>query len=557
MTAQGVLGTPATINDRQDELDALYQRLFSAEPKQGSTAHANGASGLADDEILRMLREAKNAPKFIRLWAGDISGYDSPSEADLGLFSLITFYTDDATQVAQIACRSGLKRDKWDRDDYLARTIAVALRRNERWEPPGTVPLRDRPNPSANGAAPPPAWPELDSAVLYGLAGDVVRALDPHTEGDPVAVLTNYLVMIGNAIGGGPYSPVGEARHRVNLFVAQVGETANSRKGTAYTDTRAIVERADPSWAAKCVSGGLSSGEGLIYPIRDPIEAVKKGVLTLVDPGVSDKRLLLVEEEFSAVCKVATREGNTITEQIRKAWDGRTLGVMTRNSPLRATSPHVSIIAHVTQEELLRVFDSTDAANGFGNRFNWLCVRRSKLLPDGGRLPDLDAAELAARTKAVLDFARKQGEVRRDTEARELWKEIYPDLSAGRRGMLGALIARGPAQVLRLSLLYALLEQSPAITPEHLLAALALWDYCEASTRHIFGDSTGDPIADRILAALRGNGSMTQGEITDLLGRHVNAGRLGRALEALLAAGLARSVREETGGRPRTIWTAQ
>ena len=42
----------------------------------------------------------------------------------------------------------------------------------------------------------------------------------------------------------------------------------------------------------------------------------------MVDPGEPDKRLLVVEEEYSVVLKVASREGNTLTEQLRKAWDG-------------------------------------------------------------------------------------------------------------------------------------------------------------------------------------------------------------------------------------------
>jgi hypothetical protein len=49
---------------------------------------------------------------------------------------------------------------------------------------------------------------------------------------------------------------------------------------------------------------------------------------------------------------------------------------------------------------------------------------------------------------------------------------------------------------------------------------------------------------------------MAQGEIGDLFGRHVNSGRLGKALEFLLTANLVRSIREETAGRPRTVWVA-
>ena len=122
--------------------------------------------------------------------------------------------------------------------------------------------------------------------------------------------------------------------------------------------------------------------------------------------------------------------------------------------------------------------------------------------------------------------------------------------------MLGAITARAEAQVLRLSLLYALIDGDTAIRPTHLEAALALWQYCEASAVHVFADATGDPIADRIFAALRRNGPMTQTELVDLFGRHVSAARLGAALETLVRAGKVVSTRLETGGRPATIWQA-
>src|SRR5215469_2543545 len=35
-------------------------------------------------------------------------------------------------------------------------------------------------------------WPVLDGATLHGLAGDVVKALNPHTEADPVSILVQF-----------------------------------------------------------------------------------------------------------------------------------------------------------------------------------------------------------------------------------------------------------------------------------------------------------------------------------------------------------------------------
>src|SRR5262249_47776623 len=142
-------------------------------------------------------------------------------------------------------------------------------------------------------------------------------------------------------------------------------------------------------------------------------------------------------------------------------------------------------------------------ANGFANRFIWPCVRRSKFLPEGGHVQI--KTSMISRLRAALDFARKMNRIQYDEEARESWRQVYPTLSQGQPGLLGAVTARGEAQVLRLALVYAMLDCSPAIKLPHLLAALALWEYCEQSAAVIFGDKLGDATADEILAALRRN----------------------------------------------------
>src|SRR5919198_1111104 len=93
--------------------------------------------------------------------------------------------------------------------------------------------------------------------------------------------------------------------------------------------------------------------------------------------------------------------------------------------------------------------------------------------------------------------------MRRDEEARSVWCEVYGPLSEGRPGLPGALLSRAEAHVMRLAMLYALLDCSPLIRAEHLLAAPALWEYVDQSVRHVFGDSLGDPLADEILRLLR------------------------------------------------------
>jgi hypothetical protein len=411
--------------------------------------------------------------------------------------------------------------------------------------------------PPRTGPRPSPSWPKLDPAALYGLAGDVVRTIAPHTEGDPVALLVNFLAMVGSAVGPSPHARVGASRHRANIFAVHVGETARARKGTAHNETEQLVTLADPDWKARVV-GGLSSGEGLIHAVRDPIWKVNKdGQEVLADPGVDDKRLLVVEPEFSSVLRVAGRDGNTLSELVRRAWDGDTLRTMTRASPLCATTPHIALLGHVTAPELVRELSEVYQANGFANRFLFVCVRRSKELPHGGALADPEVSALAGRVKAALDAARRIGTVRRDAETDRVWEVVYSALTAARPGLLGAITARAEAQVLRLSLLYALLDGSPTIRRAHLEAALALWQYAEDSARFIFGDAIGDPVADQILTALRRSGRMTQTQISDLFARNQKAGRLESALTALLAADLVRTwTGEVASGRPPTYWEA-
>lgn len=416
------------------------------------------------------------------------------------------------------------------------------------WESDGTLLRFPRSEPAGR------SWPTLDPAALHGLAGDVVRAIEPHTEGDPVAILINFLTMFGSAVGPSPFAPVGASKHRANLFAVLVGETARARKGTAHAEAERLVTIADPAWKAR-VMGGLSSGEGLINAVRDAsYRTSRDGQWVIDDAGVEDKRLLAVEPEFASVLRVASRDGNTLTNILRRAWDGDDLRTLTRNSPLVSTGPHISVLGHITREELLRELSVTDQANGFANRFLFGGVKRSKYLPHGGYLRDETVRVLAERVRAALAAARTCTLMCRDEAANRMWEAVYPKLIADRSGMVGAITARAEAQTLRISLVYALLDGATSIQPAHLEAALALWEFCEESAAFIFGDATGDTISDQVLAALRASGRMSQTALSDLFGRNVNARRLTNALQSLARAGHIRSQQVDTGGRPRTEW---
>jgi len=408
-------------------------------------------------------------------------------------------------------------------------------------------------------------WPRKPVAAFHGIAGDFARLVEPQSEVDPCALLVQLLVAIGSVLGRGPHFVAESDRHFLNLFAVLVGETAKARKGSSWGHVKRLLERIDPEWLKQCLVSGLSSGEGLIYQVRDPVERTiplkEKGRVqgyqhVVEDKGVSDKRLLVVESEFASTLRVLGRDGNTLSPILRNAWDGAPLRSLTKNSPLTATDGHISIVAHVTRGELLRYLTDTEAGNGFGNRFGYFCVRRSKCLPEGGKVPSDALDAFVARLANVLEFARSVGEMRRDDGARALWHEVYPRLSEGRPGLLGAMTARSEAQVMRLACLYALLDGSQLVGEPHLRAALALWYYAYESAAYIFGDTLGDPVADEIVDLLRGAGEAgaTRTEIRDHFGRHRKKDSVERALSLLRELGLAWSRTEETRGRPAERW---
>lgn len=416
----------------------------------------------------------------------------------------------------------------------------------------GAVPAPGFSAPSSNGTPPEAPWPVLDRAALYGLAGEVVNTIAPHTEADPPALLASYIAAFGSALNSGPHARVGGAQHPARINVVVVGKTAKARKGTSWAAVRPVLEGADEMWARTRVVHGLSTGEGLIGAVADPVSDADGKVTSA---GVSDKRLLVVEEEFSRVLAVGKREGSTLAAVLRLAWDGSPLSVLTKNAT-KATGAHISVIGHITVEELRKGLTEVDKANGLANRFLFVCARRPHLLASGGNLDDAEVYELARRTRRALEAGRSVGVLRRSPDAEALWAEMYAEMAEDEPGgLLGALVARPEPQTLRLSVAYAALDGSRTIEVAHLEAAYALWRYCRESARYVFGDAEGDEVADKLAMALAraGPDGLDFAAQSEVFGRNVSAKRLAMARDLLESRGKAVTSTEETGGRPRSV----
>ncbi|MHB1570018.1 MAG: YfjI family protein [Solirubrobacteraceae bacterium] len=395
----------------------------------------------------------------------------------------------------------------------------------------------------------PAGWPAPpDRAIYHELPGEIVKTIAPHTESDPVAILTQLLVAFGAAVGHGAYFQVEATRHHPNEYMCLTGDTARARKGSSWDHVCRLITTIDPTLGPRILTG-LSSGEGVIWSVRDPAGQ---------DPGPGDQRLLVIEPEFASALRAASREMSTLSPTLRSGWDGRPLAILTRTAPARASEAHVAIIGHITQHELRRHTTSLELANGFMNRVLIICCRRQRLLPEGGNPDPLHQTGLGRLLAAALKQARTAGQIRLTPDARELWHHAYRRLAAEPADQLIAQItARAEAHVIRLALIYALTDGERHIRPAHLTAALALQDYAARSAAWALKGATGQPLAEQIHAALTQHpGGLTRSQLSQALNHNQPAGEIDHALNALRTAGRVTATQIPTGGRPAQLWTA-
>ncbi len=402
------------------------------------------------------------------------------------------------------------------------------------------------------------SWPEpIGAPARIGLAGELLEAVEPITEADPNAILMQFLAAAGNLLGSGPHLAIGERRHALRLWPLVVGSTASGKKGTAAGLVFSILDDVDPAWTA-CRKMGIASGEAVVHHVRDDTEHVRRKrhsggpvVETAVTlEGVADKRLLLIEEEFSRVIRLARKEGTTLSATLREAWDHDVLMTTSKTAAERATGAHVTVIGHITPEELRRELTSTEISNGFANRFLFVLSRRSKRLSLPPKLSVEARAGLVEPLRTVKahwegEARSGSGEIHLAERSRDIWRSLKPEIEeeaeqAEEAGLaVGKVISRGAPYVLRIAAAYAALDRSPAIEAEHLAAAREVWRYSVASARALFGDEISNPDARRVLEALadREDRTLSRWTIHDLLSRHRTTAELTRLRDGLIRSG--------------------
>ena len=413
--------------------------------------------------------------------------------------------------------------------------------------------------------------PVLPKAALYGLSGAIACAVSKATGADPAGILLQFLAMLGNCVGPQPHVWFGNAKHSARLFVLLVGDAALGLKGTSQAAVADLFAEADPAWYRNRVHGGVQSPEAMIELVAD---------------GPSgDCRLLIFEAEYQRLVSRSAASG-TFAAQLRRAFDGGPLqinrsrrGPNDTRSSIRASHPHVSLIAHITPEEFTRILPMMRRAGGLETRLIVAIVHRQAEVNPFGRPESWGG--LVDHLRIVIEWSRARVLKHADPISRELCllRGVQPNVELLTDPVISQrwdtfrarfpqvdpdyahLLHRGPVQVMRLAVAYAIADMAPCLMPEHVDAALGLWEFCAKSAERVHGFPTGSlpPRVDpkrrgQLLDFLSRHDDWVSREqvVSTLFSRNVSKDDVDAIVESLKVEGFVEQrTARDTGGRPR------
>jgi hypothetical protein len=323
--------------------------------------------------------------------------------------------------------------------------------------------------------------------AFYGPLGEYVRRTEETVEVDALTHLSQVITAAGTAIGRRVATQGGHSLHYANLYTLVIGDSGVG-KGVSWELAAKLGQAIAPGFT-KRTAYDVASTPGLITLIADevlapsrkrPKEGEQQEYKTVVAP-VHDKRLLLQISEMMSVFTSKERDGSTLGEALRNAWDGRDLE---NNAKVRltATNPHIALVGHITPVDFAKALadNRRDLRNGFFNRFIILRAHNERVLPFYAAPPD--CGDLFSRMRESLDrlgpVAQPRPSIVLDwhASARDLWSAFYTACKHGThpflRGMDGMHSRLAPV-AMRVALNHAVFDNAEAIYDSHLRAGIA------------------------------------------------------------------------------------
>ena len=368
--------------------------------------------------------------------------------------------------------------------------------------------------------------------------GRTVKRLEPYSEANSLALLVQLMAVFVNVVGRNTYWCLSSVPKRLRIFALIIGPSAAGGKGTSYSLISYIMKKVAPDWHDNCRGSGVSSGEGIIHKIKDT-----------GDPD-QEKRLMVVEPEFSQILTAGKREGSTVSQIIRKAFDEDEFEII-KTEPIKSTNSHVGFLGQITPSETVKYTTRNDAESGLMNRFLFVDCIRTKYLPIPERIPEETERLIVEDLKRHIDFSKDLGEIGITPAGKEFWSIAYRDLATRPDNLFGKITARGAPIVRTLATAFALGSMKKEVTDTHLAKALEVWCHSEAKVAELFGNRFNDPIKNKTLDALMVRAMSRSELLHETHKKNLSSGKLTEALKDLNEAKLIKKIKD----RPET-WIA-
>jgi len=560
MSGRHLEGTPRTIEERQEQLLDLRQRVLGEQPGANgpATLHPAVGTGLSDEEIITKAASADNGERFRRLWAGDTSGYerddnDGHSEADLALCALLAFWTGpDPERIDRLFRQSGLYREKWERADYRERTIARALEgKTEFYELGRTAPLKD--NSANSDIEEVEELAELPEAASFPVDAlpegcrRFVREAAASIGCSPDLVAVPLLGLLSAGIGNSRQVQLKRGwRESAALFAVVVAEPGD-KKTPAQKSALAPVWRAQERFKREYRVRYEAYEEELRQWKADERAAAKEGEPAPPKPEEPVMRHAVVDditvERLADILDETPRGVVSVQDELSgwvlamnqykaggkgadrqfwlRVWSNAPVKVdrKSRKLPAIIPEPWVSVIGSI-QPEILPGLD-IGRNDGMMDRFLYS-------YPEPRRTRHTDDEISAAAEHTVLELYGKLAELKMPEsdgepfpgtvpmteEAWEVFKELADELSEEAHALGFPRRLRGAwskleAYLARLSLILGLSrvvdsKEREQVEPRDVLSASLLVDYFKAHARRVFAELRGSDPTDSLAAALRG-----------------------------------------------------
>ena len=338
--------------------------------------------------------------------------------------------------------------------------------------------------------------PIFDDSNYYGIIGDLVNLIKNETEASSEAIYAQCLIFLGNLCDRKFYFQINGSSIYTNEYALVIGKTSKARKGTSL---RACSYFFKKSWGDKFNSRiirGISTGEGIVWALRDPVtiqQQDKQGKLKLkvIDPGVTDKNAILIEEEFSKPLKNAKRETNNLSEVLRIAYDCENLQSLSKIQPAKVADPNISIIGHTTKEEFIQTLNSIEKDNGMLNRMLFIHSYRKNIISRPIGFDKIEGVESIVFDLILLkDFIEKSDstEIIFSEDAQTWWDEFYNKHANQEDSINENLKGRTEVHLLKLAMILAIADKEIIIDKIHLEKAKTLVDYSNTSIDYIFSN---------------------------------------------------------------------